>query len=217
MKYAMNSEPQSSFVRLKPVLFVLCLLPFARWIVLAIAGELGIDPARFLGQSSGLTTLTFLCLTLLITPLRVILKQPDLLRWRRILGLFTFFYACVHAIFWFWLDRRLNFSLVGVGLAERPAIWLGVLNLILLGVLAATSTQGMVRKLGRNWRRLHRLVYVIALIAILHMYLMQEPGAEMGATLVAFLVVAALLLWRVFYAWKQARGVKATFDNIKPH
>lgn len=211
-----NEASSSRLVRLKPLLFLLCLLPFARWLMLAMMGQLGIDPARFLVQSSGLTTLILLILTLSVSPLRVMLKQPELLRWRRMLGLFTFFYACCHAILWFWLDRRLNFSLVGVGLAERPFIYLGVLNLLMLTALAVTSTQGMVRKLGRNWRRLHRLVYVVAVLAIIHMWQMQELGESLLATVVAAVGVAALLLWRLVYAQQQAQRVQASFEQIKP-
>ena len=212
----MNKTQSSRIERLKPLLFLLCLIPVYRWLYFAFAGQLGVDPARFMVQSSGLTTLVFLCLTLTVTPLRVHLALPEIVKWRRMLGLFTFFYACCHAIFWFWLDRRLNFSLVAVGVSERPFIYLGVLNLLMLTALALTSNQSMVRKLGRNWRRLHRLVYVVAVFAIIHMWQMQEQDSSNTGVIVALVVVSVLLLWRVIYHFKQAQQVQANLAKIKP-
>ena len=212
----MNQTQPSRIERLKPWLIVLCLIPVYRWLFLAFGDHLGVDPARFMVQSSGLSTLIFLVITLSITPLRVHLAMPELVKWRRTFGLFTFFYACCHAIFWFWLDRRLNFSLVAHGVSERPFIYLGVLNLLILTTLALTSNQGMVRKLGRNWRRLHRLVYVVAVLALLHMWQMQDQGSDYIAVIVAALVLGFLLLWRVVYQRKQASKVQESMASIKP-
>lgn len=213
----MNAMHTSLLMRLKPLLFIVCLIPVFRWIIVVMNDQLGMDPAQFMMQSSGLVTLLFLCLTLSATPLRVLLSTPELLQWRRMIGLFTFFYACCHAIFWFWLDRRLSFVLAGTGVAERPFIALGVLSWLMLLALALTSSQAMVRKLGRNWRRLHRLVYVVAILVMVHMGQMQAADSFDRAVLIGLLVLSFLLLWRVVYAYLQGRCLQDTLEKIKPY
>ena len=187
----------------KPLVFVLCLLPLA-WLVFgAINDQLGANPAEALIRSLGDWTLRFLCLTLAVTPLRVRTRTPQLARYRRMLGLFTFFYACLHLLAYGWLDMALDMADIGRDILKRPFILVGFACWLLLLPLAATSFNRAVRWLGgRQWQALHRLVYVIAPLALLHFFWMKSGKNDFAEVAVYALVIATLLLERLVRYFK---------------
>ena len=187
----------------KPLVFVLCLLPLA-WLVFgAINDQLGANPAEALIRSLGDWTLRFLCLTLAVTPLRVRTRTPQLARYRRMLGLFTFFYACLHLLAYGWLAMGLDMADIGRDILKRPFILVGFACWLLLLPLAATSFNRAVRWLGgRQWQALHRLVYVIAPLALLHFFWMKSGKNDFAEVAVYALVIATLLLERLVRYFK---------------
>ena len=187
----------------KPLVFVLCLLPLA-WLVFgAINDQLGANPAEALIRSLGDWTLRFLCLTLAVTPLRIRTRTPQLARYRRMLGLFTFFYACLHLLAYGWLDMGLDVADIGRDILKRPFILVGFACWLLLLPLAATSFNRAVRWLGgRQWQALHRLVYVIAPLALLHFFWMKSGKNDFAEVAVYALVIATLLLERLVRYFK---------------
>ena len=191
----------------KPLVFVLCLLPLA-WLVFgAINDQLGANPAEALIRSLGDWTLRFLCLTLAVTPLRVRTRTPQLARYRRMLGLFTFFYACLHLLAYGWLDMALDMADICRDILKRPFILVGFACWLLLLPLAATSFNRAVHWLGgRQWQALHRLVYVIAPLALLHFFWMRAGKNDFAEVMVYAAIIGVLLLERLF-RYLKPRGV----------
>jgi sulfoxide reductase heme-binding subunit YedZ len=193
----------------KPLVFVAGLAPLAWMICGALqlfGASLGADPVKKLEHECGKTALNLLLLTLSVTPVRNLTGLPQLLRLRRMLGLFVFFYAVVHFTVYLVLDLELNLALLGADIVKRPYITVGFTALLLLVPLALTSTNGMMRRLGRRWQSLHRLIYVIAALAVWHFYWqvkrdVREPLLYMG--ILALLLAYRLVRWR-------ARGERAT-------
>jgi len=191
-----------SFYRLtQPVVFLMCLLPLA-WLLLRAFEVadfgLGANPIEELLHQLGRWGLKLLLLTLLITPLRRWTGWNWLLRFRRMLGLFAFFYIVLHFLTYAILDQSLELSLIIEDVIERPYITLGMTGLLLLIPLAATSTKGMMRRLGKRWQKLHRLVYVIAVAGVWHFY-WQVKLDTLDASFYT-LILAVLLGTRVYYS-----------------
>jgi sulfoxide reductase heme-binding subunit YedZ len=188
----------------KPLAFVLALLPFCRLLWGALADTLGPNPAEALIRGSGDWVLRLLCLTLAVTPLREATGWSALARLRRMLGLFTFFYAVTHMLCYAWLDMGLDAGDIARDIAKRPFILVGTLALLLLTALAATSFNRAVKALGAaNWRSLHRAVYAIALLALLHFFWMRAAKRNFGEWSVYAGVIAVLLGWRLVQAWRR--------------
>ncbi|MES2993708.1 MAG: protein-methionine-sulfoxide reductase heme-binding subunit MsrQ [Pseudomonadota bacterium] len=208
-----GSRPKPWLLRpaAKVVLFVLCLLPFAwllRGAVLSVMGTnvLGANPAEALIRATGDWTLRFLCITLAVTPLRQLTHQPALARFRRMLGLFTFFYGCVHFLCYSWLDMGLVWSDIARDIAKRPFILVGTSALLLMLPLAATSFNRAIKALGaRRWQALHRAVYAVALLGILHFFWMRSAKSNYAEVAVYAAIVAVLLGWRVVAAVRRRR------------
>ena len=180
---------------IKVATFTLCLLPFL-WIFYAAAhGRLGPDPAEALMLSTGEWSLRLLALCLLVSPLRTLTGWSALMRLRRMLGLFAFFYACVHFVSFLQFYIGWDAAALGEELSERPYIALGFAAWLLLLPLAVTSTRRMQRRLRGNWQRLHRLVYPAALLACLH--LLWQARSDLGEALLYLALFALLLGWRV--------------------
>ena len=152
----------------KPLLFGLCLLPFAVLVFLGIQDQLGANPIEAITHFTGDWTLYFLLITLAVTPLRKLSGHNELLRYRRMLGLFAFFYACLHFSTYLVLDQFFDFDEIYRDIVKRPYITVGFTAFILLIPLALTSTKGMMRRLGKNWKKLHTLIYIIGTLGILH-------------------------------------------------
>ncbi|WP_416401616.1 sulfite oxidase heme-binding subunit YedZ [Alicycliphilus denitrificans] len=181
----------------KPLLFALCLLPLA-WLVYAAAFDrLGANPAEALIRSMGDWTLRLLCLTLAVTPLRLAARLPALARFRRMLGVYTFFYAALHLLCYAWFDMGLDGGEIARDVAKRPFILVGMCGFVLLLVLAATSFNRAMRWLGgRRWQRLHRSVYLVAGLALLHFFWMRAGKNDFAEVAVYAAILAALLLAR---------------------
>lgn len=154
--------------RAKPIVFVLCVAP-AVWLAWgAWKDMLGVNPIETITRSTGDWTLRFLLLTLAITPLRRARGWSDLIAFRRMLGLWAFFYGCLHLMTWVWLDRFFDVREMWIDLTKRRFIMAGMTGFAAMVPLAFTSTRGWIRRLGRNWTRLHRLVYVAAAAGVVH-------------------------------------------------
>jgi len=189
----------------KPVLFVLCLLPLASvaWRAFGVAGtSLGANPIEEIQDTFGQWALRILIVTLAVSPLRLWLGAPWLIKLRRMLGLFVFFYALLHFTTWLVLDKSLSWTAILDDL-WRPFIVVGLVAFTLLIPLAFTSTDGMMRRLGRRWKMLHRLSYVVALLGVWHYW--WQVKADVRDPLIYLALIAVLLLWR---AWK-SRAVSA--------
>jgi methionine sulfoxide reductase heme-binding subunit len=182
----------------KAVLFGLCLLPLA-WLVAAAAGDrLGANPAEALSRGTGDWTLRLLCATLAVTPLRELTGRAALARFRRMLGLFTFFYAVLHFLGYAWLDMGLDPLAIVRDIPKRPFVLVGSLGLLLLVPLAATSFNRAIRALGAaRWQALHRSVYAVALLALLHFFWIRAAKNDFAEVAVYAVVVGLLLGWRV--------------------
>jgi sulfoxide reductase heme-binding subunit YedZ len=182
---------------IKPTVFLLALLPLGRLIWLGGAGELGANPIEFITRSTGTWTLVFLCLSLAMTPARMLTGWIGFIHLRRMLGLFCFFYATVHFLIWLWLDHNFSLAAMWQDVLERPYITFGFLAFVLLIPLAFTSNRWAQRKLGRRWSHLHRMVYAIAILAILH-YWWHKAGKSDYETVSIYLgVIVVLLLLRL--------------------
>jgi methionine sulfoxide reductase heme-binding subunit len=181
----------------KAVLFVLCLLPLARLGWAAATGDFGPNPVEFVQRWTGTWTFNLLLATLCVTPLRVISGLPWLGRLRRMLGLFTFFYAALHFLSFIGFDHAFDIDAIARDIFKRPFVTIGFLAFALLVPLAATSNQWAIRRLGgRRWQDLHRSVYLIAILAAVHYFWLVKATALMWP--LAYSVVLALLLaWRV--------------------
>jgi len=190
----------------KPLLFTLCLLPFAWLVYGAFTDRLGANPAETLIRDTGDWTLRFLCLTLAITPLRVWIKQPALARFRRMLGLFTFFYVVLHFLAYAWLDMGFELDAIVRDIPKRPFALVGFAAFVLMTPLAATSFNRAVKALGAaRWRALHRLVYAIAVLGLLHFFWMRAAKNHFGEVAVYAAIVGVLLGWRAVHTWSRRR------------
>jgi sulfoxide reductase heme-binding subunit YedZ len=186
----------------KPLVFAASLVPLA-WLLCGAFGwfgvSLGADPVKKLEHECGKTALNFLMLTLMVTPVKNIAGLPHLLRLRRMLGLFAFFYVVLHFTIYVVLDLELNFRTLGADIAKRPYITIGFAALLMLIPLAVTSTNRMMRRLGRRWGKLHRLVYVIAVLGVWHFYWQVKRDVREP------LIYAGIFAVLLGYRWVRAR------------
>ncbi len=187
---------------LKALAHALALLPAASLFRRAWHDGLGADPVAALTHGTGDWALRLLLLGLAMTPLRQISGRPWPIRFRRLLGLYAFFYASLHLAVYLLLDLGSYWTQIGADILKRPFITVGFAAWLLLVPLALTSTQGMMRRLKKNWQRLHRLVYAIAMLAVLHFWWLVK--SDIREPLLYAAVLAALLGWRVSYRRKAA-------------
>ena len=194
----------------KPLVFVASLLPLA-WLLCGAFGwldfSLGADPVKKLEHECGKWALNFLLITLAVTPLRHLANLPHLPRLRRMLGLFAFFYVLLHFAVYLSLDLEFNFRTLFTDIAKRPYITIGFLALLLLIPLAVTSTNRMMRRLGRRWQKLHRLVYIIAVLGVWHFYWQVKRDIRQP------LIYAGILAVLLVYRWARSRR-KATSQVV---
>lgn len=194
----------------KVVVFLLCLIPLGGLVWRASHNGLGANPVEFIQLTTGDWTLRFLVFTLCITPFRKLLSLPDLIRFRRMLGLFAFSYLCIHFLTYLVLDQSLDPSAIWKDVAKRPFITVGFLGFLLLLPLAITSTAGWIRRLGgKRWQTLHRAIYFAAVCGVIHYYWKVKSDVRMPLFYAA--LVAILLLWRLgdwFFKRRSAQGSK---------
>jgi sulfoxide reductase heme-binding subunit YedZ len=180
----------------KVFIFLLCLVPLGILVFRARTSNLGANPVEFIQHATGDWTLRFLIITLCITPFRKLLHLPDLIRFRRMLGLFAFFYACLHFLTYLGPDQSFDLAAMWKDVYKRPFITVGFAAFVLLIPLALTSTAGWIRRLGgRRWQMLHRLIYISAICGVIHYYWLVKSAVLRPLTYGA--IVAVLLLWRV--------------------
>jgi sulfoxide reductase heme-binding subunit YedZ len=180
----------------KVPVFLLCLVPAALLVWRGLHNDLTANPIEFITHATGDWTLRFLIFTLAITPLRKLLNSPELIRYRRMLGLFAFFYVCLHFTTYIWLDKFFDLSEMWKDVAKRRFITVGFAGFLLLIPLAITSTTAWIRRLGgRRWRILHRAIYFSAVAGVIHYYWLVKSDVRKPLQYAAF--VAVLLIWRV--------------------
>ena len=184
---------------IKVALFAICLIPLAQLIHGIVTDSLGANPIEAVTRALGDWTLRFLLITLTVTPLRRFTGINWLLRLRRMLGLFTFFYASLHMLSYVWLDQFFAWSFILKDIIKRPFITVGFASFVLLIPLAVTSTNAMMKRLGRNWQKLHRAVYAIAMFGVLHFWWLvkkdiTEPALYAG---ILAILLGLRLVWAV--------------------
>ncbi|MYM95301.1 sulfite oxidase heme-binding subunit YedZ [Duganella vulcania] len=194
---------------IKAALFVLALVPLARMVYLTLTGQL-VEPLEFITRGTGDWTLYFLCFTLAVTPLRKLSKWNWLIKLRRMMGLYMFFYGLLHFMTFLWFDHFFDVQEMWKDVLKRPFITVGFIAFVLLIPLAATSTNGMIKRLGgKRWQWLHRLIYVIAPLAILHFWWMKAGKHNFTQPIIFGLILGALLLMRVYWARGKALSAAA--------
>ncbi len=185
---------------IKPLIFSVALIPFALLIMKIATNDLGPDPAKELSLLTGEWALRFLLISLALTPLRLLSNNTEFVRHRRMLGLFAFFYASLHLFVWLTFLLQFRWGDILEEIIERPYITVGFASYVLLLLLAGTSPKVMVRKLGRNWKRLHRAVYVAAVLSIVHLVWISR--LDIGEAVLYGAVLAVLLGYRVYVKLK---------------
>jgi sulfoxide reductase heme-binding subunit YedZ len=199
----------------KPVLFALCLLPFAWLVYNVITQNLGANPQEALIRSTGDWTLRFLCIVLAVTPLRTISNTPGLARFRRMLGLFVYFYVVVHLLSYSWFDMGFDIPDIAKDIAKRPFILVGFAAFVLLTPLALTSFNKAIKAMGaKRWQLLHKLVYVIAGLGILHFFWMRAGKNNFAEVFVYAAILAVLLGWRLVQ-WIKKKQSKMAVACVK--
>jgi sulfoxide reductase heme-binding subunit YedZ len=212
----MRQPTQREISWIKAATFIACLAPLALLIWRGFAGGLGANPIEYITHFTGWWTLAFLLITLSVTPLRRLSRLNWLLRLRRMLGLYAFFYACLHFTTYIWLDQFFDLHSIVKDIAKRPFITVGFAAFVLLIPLAATSTNHMVKRLGaQRWQWLHRLAYAVAILGVLHFWWLVKKDVReplVFAVLLA-LLLGARLMWR---ARKAPAGKAASATIARP-
>ncbi len=191
----------------KWVAWLLCALPLVGLMAGVVFNALGANPAEALIRSTGDWTLRMLCVALAVTPVRVMSGTPQLARFRRLIGLWVYAYAVLHFTSYAWLDMGFDAADIAKDTLKRPFIWLGLTGLMLLTPLAATSFNRAIRAVGaRRWQRLHRLVYGVAFVAVLHFFWMRSGKNDFTEVFAYAAVLALLLGWRVWHFLRKNRA-----------
>ena len=184
---------------IKVLVWLICLAPFGELVWQILHNQLTANPKEYIEHFTGDWTINLVVATLAITPLRKLLGIPDLIRFRRLIGLFAFFYVCLHFTTYLWIDQDFDFPAIWKDIAKRPYITVGFTGFVLLIPLAITSTTGWIRRLGgKNWNRLHKLIYVTAICGVIHYYWLVKSDVHLPLEYAG--VISALLGWRI-YSW----------------
>ena len=192
----------------KPALLTLCLLPIV-WLVYQVAtNRAGANPQEFLIRATGDWTLRFVCIVLAVTPLRTLTGIPQMARFRRMLGLFVYFYVVVHLLSYSWFDMGFDVADIAKDIAKRPFILVGFLAFVLLSPLAATSFNAAIKAIGaKRWQLLHKLVYLISGLGLLHFFWMRAGKNNFAEVFIYAAIIAVLLGWRVRQYWVKKSAV----------
>ena len=199
---------------LKPIVFCACLVPLARLGWKALNSALGANPIQVITFSTGTWTLAFLLITLSVTPLRKLTRQYWLIQYRRMLGLFAFFYGCLHFTTYIWLDQFFDLHSIYKDIWKRPFITAGFTGFVLMIPLAATSTKWAIRKLGKRWQTLHRLIYISATAGVVHYLWLVKKDKRIPEIYAA--VLAVLLLYRVVVWWRGPKASESSAGSVTP-
>lgn len=202
MRQRLNQILSNRFA--KPLAFVIGLLPFVWLVTAAVFDWLGANPAEALERSSGDWTLRMLCVVLAITPLRTMAGLPSLAKFRRMAGLFVYFYAVLHLLAYSWFDMAFDLADIAKDIVKRPFILVGFTAVVLLTPLALTSFNRAIKALGgKRWQILHRLVYVVAVLAVVHFFWMRAGKNNFAEVAVYAVILSSLLGWRMVQALKK--------------
>ena len=202
MNFVIKPVSPATLRWLKSLLFIICLIPLANLVYAVLTASIAGDPVETMTKVTGEWGLRFLLLTLSITPLRKLLKMTDLIKFRRMLGLFAFFYAFCHLNVYIVFDQFFDWPEIWRDTIEKKFVFAGMLAVVLMIPLAITSTNGWIKRLGgKRWQRLHRLVYIIAIAAVVHFIWLVK--ADLAEPLVYALILALLLGFRVFHKYKK--------------
>ena len=194
------------FKRIRAGVFLACLIPLGHLVWQGVRNRLGANPVEYITHSTGWWALTFLLIVLCVTPLRKLTSLPWLLRLRRMLGLFAFFYASLHFLTYIWLDQFFDWKDIVKDIGKRPFIMLGFAAFVLLIPLAVTSTNAMVKRLGaRRWQWLHRAIYPLSALAVAHFWWLVKK--DVSEPFIFAVLLAALLIVRLLYLLRQQRRV----------
>jgi sulfoxide reductase heme-binding subunit YedZ len=191
---------------LKPLVFAICLIPFGQLAYGAYIGDLGVNPIEFITHFTGSWALIILIASLAVTPVRRITGWNELIKFRRMLGLFAFFYALLHFSIYLVLDHFFDFQAIGKDILKRPYVTAGFTAFVLMIPLAITSTAAMIRRLGKRWQQLHRLVYIAAIAGVIHFYWLVKADISRPAQYGAVLFL--LLGYRLGSKWVPRLAVK---------
>jgi sulfoxide reductase heme-binding subunit YedZ len=203
-------KPDSKqFKIIKAGLFLLACVPFLRLIIFAYLDQLGANPLEAITRNTGDWTLYMLCITLSITPLRRLSGWNWLLAMRRMLGLFTFFYASLHFLAFYWFDHFFDVQAMLIDVLKRPFIAMGFATFLLLLPLAVTSTKRMMRRLGKRWKTLHQLIYLIILTGLVHFWWMRAGKQNFAQPLLITVIAVVLLGSRLVTWWQSKKKLKA--------
>lgn len=205
--------------RLKPLIFLLCLTPFGQLVYRAYSDDLGANPIDAITRFTGSWSLIFLLTTLAVTPLRRITGWNELIKLRRMLGLYAFFYALLHFATYLVLDHFFDFERIAKDILKRPYVTAGFTAFVIMIPLALTSTAAMIRRLGKRWQQLHRLVYVAAVAAVIHFYWLVKADisrpAQYGAVLALLFACRLATKWMPALKWRLAAGLATNGERNK--
>lgn len=202
----LNKIILTHLTKLKVLIFIACIIPFGWLVYGAFINNLGANPVENILRSTGTYGLVMLIITLSISPLKTIFNVAMLLRFRRMLGLFAFFYILVHFLIWFILEVGLDMNAVIKDVFERPFISVGLAAFTLLFLMAITSFNRAMRYMGKNWQRLHYSIYLVAGLAILHYYFHKAGKNDFQEVIIYGVIVGILLLFRVFNVFKKYKS-----------
>jgi len=191
-----------NIILIKRIIFVLALIPLVRLFVLGFFGNLTANPIEFITRSTGTWTITFLSMTLAMSPLRFITGWPHWVQFRKMLGLFSFFYAFLHFTIWYWLDHNLNFTFMINDVIKRPFITMGFIAFVIMSLLALTSNQMAMRFLGVKWKMLHRFIYLIGILALVHYYWHKQGKNDFAVVYIYAGIIFSLLIIRIPFVRK---------------
>lgn len=197
LRFLTTIPSKTQILKIKVLVFALCLVPLARLIWLGFHDDLSANPVEFVERSTGFWALFILLATLALTPIKLLTGRVWQLQLRRMLGLFMFFYACLHIVTYVWLDFAFNWGDITKDIAKHPRILVGFAAFVLTVPLAATSTNGMVRRLREHWKKLHQLVYAIAILAVVHFWWLVKK--DIREPLLYAIILVVLLGIRIYY------------------
>ncbi len=197
LRFLTTTPSKAHVFKIKALVFALCLVPLTRLIWLGFHDDLSANPVEFVERSTGFWALFILLATLALTPIKLLTGRIWQIQLRRMLGLFMFFYACLHIVTYVWLDFAFNWADITKDIAKHPRILVGFAAFVLTVPLAATSTNGMVKRLREHWKKLHRLVYAIAILAVVHFWWLVKK--DIREPLLYAIILVILLGIRVYY------------------
>ncbi len=199
---------KQQIIYIKAAVWLLALLPLARLFWLGFNDDLGANPVEFVEHSTGTWALVFLLITLSMTPIRLLTGQVWQIQLRRMLGLFMFFYACLHMVTYVWLDFALIWDEMLIDITKHPRILVGLAAFLLTIPLAVTSNSYMIKRLKSNWKKLHQLVYLIAILAVVHYWMLVKK--DLTEPIYYAVALVLLLSIRVYYKYKKnTKSIKA--------